>query len=146
MCLLVWLGRCSETLMQLNQCRVCRQEVLPNRAAEAPVIMSGQLLGEDGHPDEAGVQLGCPGLGNRGSSSVGRLDGEAAAEGGGTALGLSIGLLSKTEGLLGCGSLGFPSSILVCKVRGRLAMLPGPCPFQGPVGSDPFPTGLWCGL
>lgn len=70
----------------------------------------------------------------------------AATEGGSTALGLSTGLSSQTKGLWGCGSLGFRPSTLLCKTRAWLAMLLGPRTLQGPVVSDPFPTGLWCGL
>lgn len=57
-------------------------------------------------------------------------------------MGLSTGLLSKTEGLVDSVSMGFPSSIPVCTMRRWLAVLSGPCL----VVSDPFPTGLRRGL
>lgn len=55
MCFLMWLRGWSETLKQCTQGPVCTQEVLPNRAAEAPAVCPGGCLGEDGHPDEAGA-------------------------------------------------------------------------------------------
>lgn len=64
--LLVWLGGWSETRKHSTQCPACGQEVLPHRAAEAPVVCLGSCPGEDGHPGEAGVcrtaQRGCLGM------------------------------------------------------------------------------------
>ena len=65
--------------------------------------------------------------------------GEAAADGGGKALGLSTGPLSQAEGWPGCGSLVFPSSVLVCKMRGWDGCAVGTLPAPRPCGQQPLP-------
>lgn len=127
MCLPVWLGGWRETRAHPAQCRVGTQE-----RSQTGLLAAAQGRQERGKRSPVRV-LQVPRAGEARQQLCGKVRREGGCRGGSKALGLSTGLLRKTEGLVDSASLGLPPS---------MAVLSGPCT----VVSDPFPTGLWRGL
>lgn len=128
------------------RCQVCPQEVLPKQGcpgaccfqAAAWMRRATQTRHESREWSPVRVVWDIQGWGSWGAA-VGRSDGGGSRRGRRHGAGLSTGLRGQPEGRSGCGSLGSPSNILFCKMRGWAGCALGTLPSPGACGQRPLP-------